>query len=221
MLGKSDQVRKYLGELIRRSGGGPETGHRLIKEGVTLQGGKLFWGTGTDVALESASGLVHTKGPAQVPGKPYVQGPLPRTAESHFLAMGLDPGQVPKGQKTPANIAALRKELDQMPFMVTGGKSTRQNVARQLNAQFTEFVSRPNRLLQAPFEMEPMGTVFKKFGTVWERAFGKELRLGVKAGTGVQMFGRLAKKYGLYLPMAYMGYETLDWAGRGGLVVSN
>lgn len=214
MLAGADQYRKYVGQLIRQGGGGPGTMHRLTKEGVTLKGGQLFWGTGTDIALQSASGLVHTKGPAQTPGTKYRQGPLPRAAESHFLSLGLDPGQIPKGGKTPANISALRKELDKLPFMITGGKSTRQNVARQLSAQFTEFMSRPNRLLQAPFEMEPMQTVFKKFGTVWERLFDKELRLGVKPGTGTQMLGRMAKKFGLYLPAAYLGYETLDWAGR-------
>lgn len=213
MLSESPNYRRYLTSLISKSGGGPETSQRLAQEGVSLRGGQLLWGKG-GVALESASALSHTKGLGQVIGEPYKQGPLPRTAESHFLAMGLSPGQVPKGQQTPSNIAALRKELDDLPFMITGGKTKKQNFARQLNAQFTEFVARPNRLLQAPFEMEPMQSVFKKFGTVWERAFGKELRLGVKAGTGAQMFGRLAKKYGLYLPMAYLGYETADWAGR-------
>lgn len=201
---KGTQYANYLASLIGEEGG---TYSRLVKEGVTLKGGKLYWGTGTQVALEHAGAFVGTK----------AKGAVPRIGEAYFLSMGMDPGariRGPDGKWIHENIAKFRSELDKMPFQIIGGKTQRQHILRQLGAQGTEFVSRFNRLLDAPFEMEPIRSAFKGVERGFEKLTGKQLRLGVEAGTGTKMLGRLAKKYGLYLPLAYMGYETLDWAGR-------
>src|SRR5690606_28847789 len=78
----------------------------------------------------------------------------------------------------------------------------------------TELVSRFNRLLEAPFEMQPFKTVFGGAQNVLERLTNKRIELAVKYGSGSEMLGRLALKYGVAAGALGIGYKSLDYLFR-------
>jgi len=215
---KTNEVqRDYLAKLIGfgREGtfGSVET--RLASQGVELRGGQLFFGNG-ELALE------HARAMRVVP-----------EAHSRLGAMWArivgvrDTGDLARWfsatHPDPRDPSIVNKLVGGMPVQITGARSRSQFVARTARAWGGEFVDRFNRLLEAPFSMEPFATVFGGFQRFVQRTTGAlgikggegvTLQLGVSRGTGGQMLGRLSWKYGLIVPAIAMGYKTLDWMTR-------
>lgn len=206
-LAKSPKYLEYISRLIGNQRK-PNATQRLLSEGITLRTDKLFWGQGEEIALERASAFV-----APTEG-------VNRLGEGWFLGMGMQPGNIRPGRTLPSNMTAFRRELAEQPFQIIGGKNRLQFLQRHLRGTFAELMSRPNRILEAPFSVEPLKSIFGalhgKYGDITERFLGKRynLNLAVKYGTGTQMAGRFALKYGLAIPLLAGAYSTLDWLGR-------
>lgn len=188
LLSNNLVYRDYLARLIGEQGG---TFGRLGTEGVTLRGGKLFWGKGTEVALAHATALVSSgHGTAQRIGAAHARmlNTVSKTPLEHFFgAVEPSPG-------------VFNPLIGGLPAQIIGGKTRAQSLYRRFGAIGTEQVERFNRLLRTPFESDFL-----------KRTIGKHLDLGVKQTGGLRMLGRLGAKYGLALGGVALGYQSLDY----------
>jgi hypothetical protein len=196
----------YLSSLLND----PKKSQHMYQKGIRLADGKAYFGDTAEVALEHARGLVGSS----------AEGSLNRYAEAWFLGMGNDPGQMQIGSHTPSRLASLRNTIKESPVFITGANSELEYLQRSANAVFTEAMARPNRLAATAADIEPLKSIFgfvdRKWGDVTESLLEQRypLRLGVAYGTGAEMAGRFAAKYGVYVPLAIGAYKTLDWLGR-------
>lgn len=197
----SDYLRRLIGEQ-----GGVATAGRLAREGVTLRGGALLWGEGTDIALKYA-GAIRTPEEASA-----------RLASGLARNLGAN---IPSAHQFFSKTAPFGLEsavrnptIGGMPFTIVGGQNIFQHAGRQAAMYGTELVDRFNRLLAAPFEMEPFSSVFGGAERHLKKLPGFKQGFAVAEGTGLQMLGRLGVKYGLGLGAAVMAWQTVDWAAR-------
>jgi hypothetical protein len=204
LLGNNYTYTNYLSKLI----GSSESKFRLFQEGVTFRNGKLFWVTGTEVALPFASALTSAgHGTAQRIGGAYAQNlnlksgiPL-----EHFFS-NIQP------REDLANL--INPSIDGEAIQIIGGKNRAQAAYRYAAAIGTEQVSRFNRLLNAQSDLPLLKKPLEKLGQTWQKAFGSKFKLGVEESGGLRMFGKLGLKYGLGLTGLMVGYQTFDWAVR-------
>lgn len=178
--------RDYLTKLIGPLGskGLAGTAAKLQAEGAVLRGGQLFFGKG-GLALKYASRITAPAAAGMQYGLGYAGS----------LGINLSKRQIPVE--------------DDIMRQIIGGRNIFQHIGRQATGWGTTLVGRFNQLLELPFEIEPFRTAFSKV-----RPYLGKYGLGVKPGTGLQMMGRLAGKYGLGLGALYMGYQTVDYAMR-------
>lgn len=185
LLGQNKQYTEYLRALIGKD---PT---RLLQEGVSLKGGRLFWGQGKDVALEYASAMrVADIGGSANLGAAY--------------AWSLNAKRIKGAPSFPSFFSArapyknypdiLNPQIEGMPIQIIGGKNITQHWYRKAAALGTEQISRFNRLLG----------MFPVIGS----------KLEVKPTGGLRMLGKLSAKFGLGLGAASLGYEYLDWKAR-------
>lgn len=210
LLRENDVYTDYLARLIgsEATAGGP-TATRLTTEGVTLRGNRLFFGQGEDVALRYASAI---RTPLSDPRSATFRGSYVSSwlGEGWARTVGAD---VPTAQhfftlhrpklETQPNV--VNPMIKGMPTQIIGGRTRGEFLNRWVSTWGTTLVGRFNRLLEMPFEYPP----FKQATSIFPKGF-----LAVKPGTGGQMLGRLALKYGLGAPALFMGYQTADWALR-------
>lgn len=208
-------LREYLTTLIGEKGG---TYMRLGTEGVQLKGGRLLFAETGDVALKYAGGMISPVAErvaletesywGSIAGKHlgsgYARSMGAYTASSAYL---------------PAGDARLFGQVfqtaeGQFHRQVIGARTLPGYIGRQLGGLGTEAVSRFNRLLQAPFEMQPFRSVFGTVQKGLKKLTGREIQFAVKEGSGLQMLGRLSAKYGLGLGAVALGYQTLDYMVR-------
>jgi len=178
---------------------------RLQREGVTLRGGRLFWGQGEEVALRYASAI---RTPLSV------WDPLGKSlTTSSWVGAGWTVGLGAK-IPSPQHIFTFRQPffdkpnilnplIEGLPSQIIGAQTRLGYTGRWAGALGTELVGRFNRLLEMPY------------GLIEGLPGAKYLpKLAVKSGTGGEMFARMVGKFGIALPAAYMGYQMLDWAVR-------
>ncbi len=192
LFSRNTVYRDYLTRVIGEKGG---TYGRLGVEGVTLKGNKLFWGTGTDVALKYASALTSVgHGTAQRIGAAHARmlNTAGRVPFEHFF-----------GAVSPSD-GVFNPLIDGMPAQIIGGQTRASALYRRTGAIGTEMVERFNRLLKTPFENEFL-----------KQTVGKHLDLGVKPTGGLRMLGKFGAKYGLALGAVAIGYQSLDYAMDG------
>jgi hypothetical protein len=181
----------YLTKLIGPDAGDLAATHsRLVREGVELRGGKLYYGRG-GLALQYAARITAPKGAGMQYGLGY--------AASIGEVLG------------KANLPI--SEGDELVEQIIGGRTRAQFAARQIAGWGTTFVGRFRELLAAPFEIEPFRSVFSYIKPAVEKIGGK-YGFSVKPGSGTQMLGRLAVKYGVGMGALYMGYQTADYLMR-------
>jgi len=197
---ENQNLHKYIATLIgeNKTKGrsyGKNLG-RLIQEGITLKDGKLYWGTGTEVALEHAAALK----------VPDLGKDMPRISRHYGNAYANSLGV--------SSHDIVTKIDDIMSAQIIGGENIFQHTWRQATAWGTEGVARFNRLLDLPFEQEPFATLFTKAQQFSQEKLGLSLKLSVQHGSGLQMLGRLSVKYGLGLAALGLGYESIDYAMR-------
>ena len=211
----ADYLRRLIGEKGTRS-----TAGRLIKEGVTLKSNRLFWGQGQEVALKYASTL---RTPEAIAAR--LQSGLARHLGFEALTRGGRP--IPSHQffarHAPFGIESLARNptIEGLPAQIIGGRNLAQYGYRQGAMWATEFVDRFNRLLKAPFEMEPFRTVLGSIQKGFSKLTGKPFSFAVKEGTALQMMGRLSWKYGGLLTAGILGYQTADYFTRNSSLLSN
>lgn len=205
LLQKNNNYRAYLGTLIGQAEGAPSTHNRLIAEGVTFKEGKLFWGQSDEVALPFASAFRESD---QV---------ISRLGAGYAQALGFNP----KGIKREKFFSTLEPKegifnpsFNNEVLQITGGHTRRQALWRQMSAIGAESVNRFNRLLEAPFELEPFKTIFDSADDLLEKYTGKRFKFAVNQSTPIKQLGALSLKYGAGLGLLGMGYSTLDWAAR-------
>lgn len=211
---------EYYASLIghRNYPGVGTTYRRILTEGLRFEQGKLFWGQGKEVALPFASAIrVSPEASAKLPA-----------SWARIVGAQIDRPEVFFGKVQP--FEALKDfrlpTVEGMPTTVVGGHTRGQAAWRHASAWGTAMVSRFNTLLRLPAQMPPFDTAFRKGQNVVEKftetLFGKGIRptLAVPESTGGRMMVDLLKKYGVYLPLAYMGYQTLDWLVRGSPLTS-
>lgn len=183
---------EYLTTLIgEQSRSGAITYNKLLREGVELRGGQLFFGGG-ELALPYASAYISPEAASQHIGSAYSR------------SMG-GPG---------GNLRNWVPKVDGYNFQIIGSQSRLGYAGRNLGAVGTEFVSRFNRLLEAPFEMEPFRSVFGGAQSFLEKNFGTRLQLAVAEGPGMRMMKDLAVKYGLKAGAIGLAYSTADYLVR-------
>ncbi len=207
-LRKNKTYIKYLAQLIGEQSG-RNTYFRLLKEGATLRSNRLYFGKGTDVALQYASAIRATgTGAASRIGEAYsrVLGLDIRNAHHFFAA-------------AEPRTGIFNPVIQGMPVQIIGGKSYGQHFYRKTSAIGTELVERFNRLLDAPFEMQPFKTIFGRVQSSLQKNFGFQLRFGVEKSTGLKMLGSLALKYGPGLGVLALGYQTADYALRNSSIL--
>lgn len=199
VLAQHPGMKTYLASLIGEDGG--KTYVELGRQGVRLEKGRLVWAQTGEVALKYAS-FIPGRGesvPARF-GASYARslGASERYGQFESLFLQSDLGQVVGGQ---TRFQAARR--------YTGGIAT-------------ELVTRFNRLLEAPFEMEPFKTVFEGAQNKLKRSpLGINLKFGVAKGPAGKMVGRLAMKYGLGLGAIALGYSTADWMVKKSELLDN
>ena len=204
-------LRNYLATLVGESGG---TYARLGTEGVRLEGGRLLWGTGTDVALPYASMMISPAG-RNIEDIGHIAGK--NLGSGYARSIGFSTKGWVGFAEDDARLFGQVFETSQGQFhrQIIGGQNLPAHVGRQLGGIGTEFVSRFNRLLRAPFEMEPFKTVFGKVQDLIGTATGgRKIQFAIEQSSGSRMLGRLALKYGLGLGAVSLGYQTLDYSIR-------
>jgi hypothetical protein len=225
LLARNERYATYLSRLIGQAGP-EETFGRLIREGATLRGGKLFWGEGQEVALRYASAVRVPEGYSTWLGAAWerIVGAAPAgtrdKAQQTFASVYPAPLRDPRLMNP-----ALGRELFEvegrtvrgMAAQVVGAQSAPGFAWRWARAWGTEWVSRFNRLLEAPAGFPIIENVYEAARGFASRRLGiqRPLSLAVREGTGLQMLGRMTWRYGMILPALYMGYQTVDWAMRG------
>ena len=194
-LAQNKPLREYLTRLIgERTAGGALTFEKLGREGAFLRNGRFYFGKG-DVALKYASSLFSAEGASQTFGKGYAWSATNRGvgfSDLHIAQQG---------------VAGFNRQI-------IGANTFFGHVGRQLAGGGTYLVTRFNRLLEAPFEMEPFKTVFGKAQNLLKNVTGRQIQFAVKEGPGLKMLGRLSAKYGLGLGAITLGYQTLDYLTR-------
>lgn len=183
------QYAEYLSRVIGPVGSTgtiADTYMRITKEGLTLNQGQLFFGRSGDLALKHAARITAPVNAGMHLGLGYAQGVNANLQSAKALPV-----------------------LNDVRTQIIGGQTYRQHVGRQLGAIGTEAVGRFNRLLAAPFELEPFRSFFGKLEPTIQRFAGPHA-FAVRPGTGLQMLGRLTAKYGLGLGSIYLGYELID-----------
>jgi len=205
LLASNKQLGFYFAELINK----PADVGRLATEGVSLRGGKLFWGTGTEVALEHARGIRAPPGAASWVGQgwSFALG-LSNRKNSNWPYFWTS--EYPKfGNPDIRNLV----DEDKFVTQIVGGQTRRQVAGRWWSAFSTEMMGRFNRLLEAPAGFPVLENIFTKTRDFARKRLGiQHLGFGVREGTGSQMLMRFMGKYGVALPLAALGYKTLDWA---------
>lgn len=213
-LAKNQTYAQYMTKVLDT---GPGTWQRMMEEGITVRKGQAFWGKGEEVALKYASVITTPEGASQYFGSGFA-----RTigAEEAF-ATESGGRKIPYAHNFFAKTKPLRSfqdvvnpTLDSKPAQIIGGRNLPQYIGRQAGAWGTEWVSRFNRLLRAPFEMEPMRTVFEGAQKGIQRVTGKKIGLSVAERSGLKMLGSLSTKYGLGLGLLSIGYATTDHIAR-------
>jgi len=215
---RSDAGRGYARYLAQLTGDAPGTHARVLKEGVTFRGGSLYFGQTGDVALRYAGAMISP-----------ISDPVLRESESYLGSIAgkhLGSGYARSmgfGTGARFGMAAGDARMFGEELGLATGKFHRQIIGaqtpwgyagRQLGAIGTEFVSRFNRLLEAPFEMQPFRTVFGGAQDLLYNLTGRRIQLAVPYGSGTQMLGRLAWKYGAVAGGLALGYQSLDYMFR-------
>lgn len=200
LLKQNIPYRDYLYKVI----GTPDAGQRMLSEGLHLKGGQLLYAQSGDVALKYAGAMRVAEGTSAHMGSAYARaiGADIPSAAKFFEHIQPYPGS-PMRNPTAGDMAA----------QIIGGRNLGQHAWRQASMVGTELVSRFNRLLEQPFEMQPFKTVFGVLEPLIKNRFNP-YGFAVKQGTGLQMLGRLTGKYGLGLGALALGYQTVDWAMR-------
>lgn len=220
---QSDYLLKLIGDSSKFSD--------IRNRGVELRGNTLFFGQGTtDVALKYASAINVVDESANHLGSAYSRhiGAMykPETMERHSFWGKVQPFG-PDSTSQLINPFVKNATGEKFPVMIVGGQTRRQAASRMAGALGTEAVSRFNRLLKSPLEMEPLKSVFGVLQSGLEKFTSKHLLtplnidFAVKEGSGMQMLGRLTKKYGLGLGALTLGYQTADWAVRSSSLLDN
>lgn len=200
---------EYLAQLI---GGKDDVYGRLIREGVELKEGRLIWSKKGDTALRWAAGLRVPQG-----SHAYYPSAYARSvgATGIFEKAGLRAHRF-LADRFPIfyRPQVINPVIEGMPTTIIGGRHLPQHLWRQAAGWGTEWISRFNRLLEAPFEMQPFRTVFGKVQAGLKKVTGRELAFAVKEGPGLRMLGKLSLKYGLAATAIGLGYQTVDWMTR-------
>jgi len=115
----------------------------------------------------------------------------------------------------------IQEGQDKYIAQVVGGRNLPEYMGRLAGGWGTEWISRFNRLLRAPFEMEPFQTVFGGVQRGLKSAFGKQITFAVEERGGMAMLGSLSAKYGIALGLISLGYSTLDWNVRNAESLDN
>ena len=200
---------EYLSQLI----GGKEDVHgRLIREGVELKNGRLVWGETGQTALRWAAGIRVPQGAHAYYPSAYARS---LGATEIFERAGLKPHRFLADEFPVFGRSQIKMPTaGGMPTTIIGGRHLPQHLWRQATGWGTEWVSRFNRLLEAPFEMQPFRTVFGKAQAGLKKVTGRELAFAVKEGPDLRMLGKLSLKYGAAAAAIGLGYQTLDWMAR-------
>jgi len=90
---------------------------------------------------------------------------------------------------------------------VGAGDDTEKFLGKYAHATFSWLLGRMNSLLSSPFDLEVMEAAAKKVPLI------KNLKLGVKPGTGIQMLGRFGVKAGIGL-LGIKSLSYLDYLSR-------
>ena len=204
---KNIDQRNYFASLIQQ----PSEIGRLTTEGVRLEQGKLFWGTGNEVALQHAAAIRTAPGSAGWYGKGHaaiMDVPKGKTAWQYFWS----------SENPVWNRPDIENVIDDEGFalQIIGGKTKTQYYGRSLGAYLTEMIGRANRLLEAPAGFPIIENIYSGIRNFAKKKLGVEhIGLDVPDGSGGKMLLGFMKKYGVALPVAYAGYKTLDWMVDG------
>lgn len=195
---KNEPIRRYMTALI---GGGEEISARLMREGVRLVGGSLYYGSG-DVALEHARLVLNAPRTALTQPSAY-------WSAAYARSIGIDDySNMWKGPQLEALFA--KPTVEGYGAQIIGGHSHLQHYTRQASAWGTELVSRFNRLLNNPFELIGADRVMADLQRIPLIGGAFKYGLGVKPGGGLSTFARLAGKWGIAATGLYLGWQEMD-----------
>ena len=213
LLRANESLAEYYTKLM---GGGPAR-QRLLAEGFTVRGGRAFWGQGEEQALRYASFITLPEGASAYLGSGWAR----TVGASEAFATRIGSRKIPyahiffsKFQPLKSAPEVVNPLIGSMPAQAIGGRTLPEYVARQAGAWGTEWVSRFNRLLRAPFEMEPFRSVFSTAQKGLFRLTGKRIELAVPEAAGMKMLGQLSLKYGAGLGAIALAYSTIDHLTR-------
>lgn len=221
VLAKNPTYSQYLTKVLDS---GPGTWQRLIGEGLSVRDGKAYWGQGKDLALKYAGILSTPEGASQYFGSGFAR----TIGAGNAFATRIGGSKIPYAHVFFSKANPLRSfpdiknpVLNDMPVQVIGARNLPQYIGRQAGAWGTEWVSRFNRLLRAPFEMEPMKTLFEGVQKGVHKSIGKKIELAVQERGGMKMLGALSAKYGLALGAISLAYSTADHLTRQSETLDN
>lgn len=184
--------------------GQPITKGPIIEQGLRFQGGKLYLGSSNQVLLEHA-GVLRTN-----------LGSIPQfqTAYARSLAKGPLFGgakELSLAQETflsPVEYLDASGKIRNESFMFTGGKTRFQAGKRFLFGYGTSLAERFNQLARAPFEMEPIASIFKNLPLL------NKMKLDVIPSSGLKTFAKLTGKIGIGAVVGSLAYKQLDYMVR-------
>lgn len=213
---------RYLSTL---AGDAPGMHVRMLTEGVSLRGGSLFYGKGTDVALRYASAMISPASEVVAKESEALLGSIAgkHLGSGYARSMGLTTGSRTGFSAGDARLfgEVIDTEAGPLHRQIIGAQTRLGYVGRQLGGIGTEFVSRFNRLLEAPFEMQPFRTVFSGIQRTLRKTLGTQVNLAVPYASGTKMLGSLAWKYGALAGAVGLGYKTIDYGIREASIFDN
>jgi len=203
---KNEGLRTYMEALI---GGGTKTAHRLMLEGATFRGGRLYWGASEEIALRHAGVILNP------PFAKGVQTPAARWSAAYARSLGIkDYAATWRGPKLEKMFGLSVTEGERFAAHIIGGQSRLQHWWRMGSAWGTEWVGRFNRLLYDPVEMPIISQAVRGATKAVRKLSGGRLALkygfGVKPAGGLSMLARLGLKWGLVAGAGLTLWNEID-----------
>ena len=206
MIEKNKPLRDYLVNLV-----GTDKYMQLASEGLSVSGGQAVFPQSGEVALERAYISMTEEG-----AKNNVVSAFARQAGAgrYFDKEGVaKAGEFFAKEFPVAGSKVIRNPtIGGHVATIVGAKTEKGWIAAHIGAFGTESITRLNRLVEMPFEMQPIKGAWEATEKVVQKVTGEGISLAVKERSVVEMTAGLAGKFGLLFGAIGLGYAVLDKA---------
>lgn len=180
-----------------------------FSQGLRFEGGRLYVGTTSETYLRHAGVIRSPTG-----ATPSFQQAYARSLKGGPLFEGHVPDPIRSEVRFAKKVFAQKIPFlsggtqSTEAFMFTGGQSRAQAIGRYIKGYGTALGERINQLARAPFELEPLASIFSKVPGI------RTLQFGVVPSSGLKTVGKIVGKLGILGYAGYLAYQQLDYEAR-------